>query len=107
GSQVVAGRLTSLAGFGDLVQPQLLRAIGLSFVFIPASIMALSDLPGAQRGNATGLFNLTRELGGSIGTAWMGMVVTNGLRTHGAALASHVTAFDPVVQEQMTALARN
>jgi DHA2 family multidrug resistance protein len=107
GSQVVAGRLTSLSGFGDLVNPQLIRAIGLSFVFIPASIMALSDLSGAQRGNATGLFNLTRELGGSIGTAWMGMVVTNGLRTHGAALAAHVTAFDPIVQEQMTALVRN
>ena len=30
-----------------------------------------SDLAAAQRGNAAGLFNLTRELGGSIGTAWM------------------------------------
>jgi DHA2 family multidrug resistance protein len=104
-SQAVAGALTSLSGFSDLVRPQLLRALGLSFIFIPVSMMALSDLDGAQRGNATGLFNLTRELGGSIGTAWMGMVVTNGVKAHGTALASHVTAFDGPVQEQLGAMA--
>ncbi|HEX2660560.1 MAG TPA: DHA2 family efflux MFS transporter permease subunit [Polyangia bacterium] len=105
GSQLVASHLTGVAGFGDLVQPQLIRAIGLSFVFIPASMLALSDLDGAQRGNATGLFNLTRELGGSIGTAWMGMVVTDGIKSHGSALASHVTAYDPLVQEQLRTMA--
>jgi DHA2 family multidrug resistance protein len=104
-SQAVAGTLTSLAGFSDLVRPQLYRAVGLSFIFIPVSVMALSDLAGDQRGNATGLFNLTRELGGSIGTAWMGMVVTNGIKIHGSALGAHVTVFDPAVQEQMAALA--
>jgi DHA2 family multidrug resistance protein len=106
-SQAVAGQLTSLSGFSDLVQPQLLRALGLSFIFIPVSVMALSDLDAAQRGNATGLFNLTRELGGSIGTAWMGMVVTNGLKLHGSMLGAHVTPFDPGVQEQLAAMAGN
>jgi DHA2 family multidrug resistance protein len=104
-SQLVAAHLTTAAGFSDLVRPQLVRAIGLSFVFIPASMLALSDLDGAQRGNATGLFNLTRELGGSIGTAWMGMLVTDGVKRHGAALAAHLTAMDPIVQEQMRAMA--
>ncbi|HMF40212.1 MAG TPA: MFS transporter, partial [Polyangia bacterium] len=106
-SQMLAGELTSLAGFSDLVRPQILRAIGLSFIFIPVSVMALSDLDPATRGNATGLFNLTRELGGSIGTAWMGVVVTNGLKLHGSALGAHVTPFDPVVQEQLAAMAGN
>jgi DHA2 family multidrug resistance protein len=106
-SQMVAGELTSLAGFSDLVRPQILRAIGLSFIFIPVSVMALSDLDPSARGNATGLFNLTRELGGSIGTAWMGVVVTNGLKLHGSALGAHVTPFDPVVQEQLAAMAGN
>jgi len=104
-SQVIASQLTAAAGFGNLVEPQLVRAVGLSFVFIPASILALSDLDPRERGNATGLFNLTRELGGSIGTAWMGMVVTNGVKAHGTALAAHVTAFDPIVQDQMRTMA--
>jgi DHA2 family multidrug resistance protein len=79
----------------------------LSFIFIPVSVMALSDLGPTQRGNATGLFNLTRELGGSIGTAWMGVVVTDGLKLHGSTLGSHLTAFDPTVQTELATLAGN
>jgi DHA2 family multidrug resistance protein len=103
-SQWLGTQLTNAAGFNDLVAPQMVRAIGLAFVFIPVSVAALSDLPAAQRGNATGLFNLTRELGGSIGTAWMGKVVADGTVTHGLALAQHVTAYDPAVQDRMAQL---
>jgi DHA2 family multidrug resistance protein len=103
--QYIGAHLTGAAGFSDLVRPQLVRAIGLAFVFIPVSVAALSDLPPAARGNATGLFNLTRELGGSIGTAWMGKVVSDGLNSHSTALAAHVTAFDPAVQDRVQQLA--
>ncbi len=64
--------LTDQAGFWDLTRPQFVRSVSMGFIFIPISMLALSDLPNEIRGNATGLFNLTRELGGSIGTAWMG-----------------------------------
>jgi DHA2 family multidrug resistance protein len=105
-SQWIAAGLTDQAGFANLVEPQLVRAIGLAFIFIPVSVAALSDVPAAQRGNATGLFNLTRELGGSLGTAWMGKVVADGMATHGATLAEHISLFDPVVQDQMAMFAR-
>jgi len=105
-SQWIAAGLTDQAGFGDAVMPQLVRAVGLSFVFIPISIAALSDLPLERRGNATGLFNLTRELGGSLGTAWMGKVVADGVAVHGSQLTEHMTAYDPQVQERLHQLAR-
>jgi DHA2 family multidrug resistance protein len=103
-SQWMGAQLTDAAGFDDLVRPQMVRAIGLAFIFIPVSVAALSDLSPAERGNGTGLFNLTRELGGSIGTAWMGKVVADGMVTHTAAMAQHVTAYDPAVQERLAAL---
>jgi MFS transporter, DHA2 family, multidrug resistance protein len=103
-SQWLGAQLTSEAGFSDLVMPQLVRAIGLAFIFIPVTVASLSDLKPSERGNATGLFNLTRELGGSLGTAWMGKVVADGLVTHGSAIASHVTIYDPIVQERITQL---
>jgi len=99
-SQWYAGHLTAEAGFYDLVFPNLIRSLGLVFIFIPVSVAALSDLPLNQRGNATGLFNLTRELGGSLGTAWMGKVVADGIATHSARLSEHISLYDPVVQEQ-------
>ncbi|CAN5367682.1 MDR family MFS transporter [soil metagenome] len=103
-SQVVASHLTSDAGFWDQVKPNMIRSFGLGFIFIPVSVLALSDLPSEKRGNATGLFNLTRELGGSIGTALMGMLVADGIKERGSYLAEHVTSFDPAAQEQMAAL---
>jgi DHA2 family multidrug resistance protein len=105
-SQWVAAHLTPEAAFYDLVFPNLIRSLGLVFVFIPVSIAALSDLPPAQRGNATGLFNLTRELGGSLGTAWMGKIVADGIATHSSRLAEHVSPYDPLAQEQWLGIVR-
>jgi DHA2 family multidrug resistance protein len=105
-SQWLASHLTADAGFFDLVLPNLVRSLGLVFVFIPVSVAALSDLPLEQRGNATGLFNLTRELGGSLGTAWMGKVVADGIATHSAQLAEHVSSYDPISQERWLAILR-
>ena len=103
-SQWLGAQLTSEAGFHDLVMPQLVRAIGLAFIFIPVTVASLSNLSPQERGNATGLFNLTRELGGSLGTAWMGKVVADGIVNHGSAIAAHVTVYDPIVQERLTQL---
>jgi DHA2 family multidrug resistance protein len=98
--------LTAEAGFGDLVESMFIRAASLAFVFIPVSVLALSDIPAAQRGNATGLFNLTRELGGSIGTAWMGFLVERGSHIHATYLSEAVSPQSPIVQEQAAMLRR-
>ena len=105
-SQYVSSHLYADADFASLVWPNLIRSLGLGFVFIPVSIAALSDLSPAQRGNATGLFNLTRELGGSLGTAWMGKVVADGIAVHSTQIGQHVTQFDPAAVEQWAALTR-
>jgi DHA2 family multidrug resistance protein len=104
-SQFTASQLTADAGFWDAVLPNWLRSLGLGFVFIPVSIVSLSDLAPEQRGNATGLFNLTRELGGSLGTALMGMLVSDGIKIHGSYLSEAVTPYNPLVQTQLRQLA--
>ncbi|AKU97576.1 Drug resistance transporter EmrB/QacA subfamily [Labilithrix luteola] len=91
--------LTDQAGEGDLVQSMFVRSVSLAFVFIPISVIALSDISAEKRGNATGLFNLTRELGGSIGTAWMGSLIDRGSKIHGSYLAESVNPYNPIVQE--------
>ena len=98
------GHLTSQASFWDLTRPQMVRAFGLGFIFIPLSVIALSDLGADQRGNATGLFNLTRELGGSIGTAWMGMRLDNATKLFASRLGESVSVYNPIAQEQLAQL---
>ncbi len=96
--------LTAAVGFWDLTYPQMIRAFGMGFIFIPLSVIALSDLPSRQRGGATGLFNLTREVGGSIGTAWMGTLLDGHIRFHTTTLASHVDVYNQATQEQLRTL---
>jgi len=100
-SQYLASHLTQQAGFGDAVKPNLVRSLALSFIFVPVSLVALSDLPPDQRGNATGLFNLTRELGGSLGTALMGMLLSDDMKRYGSYLSENVSVYEPSVQEQL------
>lgn len=89
------GQVNHLAGFWQLVRPRFVLAIGLAFLYVPLSVVALSALPDARRGGAAGLFNLTRELGGSIGTAWMATSLTRGVVTHGAHLRERVDLWRP------------
>ena len=73
-------------------------------MFIPISVIALSDISPEKRGNATGLFNLTRELGGSIGTAWMGLLLDRATKMHTVYLSEYVTPYNPLAQEQYAAI---
>jgi len=106
-SQYSASHLTQAAGYWDMVRPNMIRSLGLGFIFIPVSVLALSDLPPDQRGNATGLFNLTRELGGSLGTALMGMQVADDIKRYSSYLSEYVNPYNPQVQEQLRQQAAN
>jgi DHA2 family multidrug resistance protein len=86
------GHLTQLADTHTMTMPIFVRACSLAFCFVPLSVVALSGLRADQRGNATGLFNMTRELGGSIGTAWMSTMLDRSSKQVAADLAGHVDA---------------
>src|SRR3546814_10446663 len=55
--------------FGDFFLPQVLRGVGLMFCIVPINSLALGTLPQSQLKNASGLYNLMRNLGGAIGLA--------------------------------------
>lgn len=94
------GHLATRVDEITLITPVFIRACSLGFIFVPLSVMALSNLRPEQRGNAAGLFNLTRELGGSIGTAWMSSALSRSTKANATALTSHVDVYGQVAQEQ-------
>jgi len=101
GSLWLNGHLTQLADTHALTMPIFVRSLGLGFCFVPLSVVALSGLTPRQRGSAAGLFNLTRELGGSIGTAWMSTMLTNNTQQFRSDLARYADVFNPLFQEQL------
>ena len=62
-------RLTPDSGFADLVWPQVLRGAALMVCILGTTRLALGHLPPGEVANASGLFNLARNLGGAIGIA--------------------------------------
>ncbi|QHS53545.1 DHA2 family efflux MFS transporter permease subunit [Edaphobacter sp. 12200R-103] len=61
------GSITLQVSPTTLLVPILITGFGLSFVFVPITTAAYGTLPNEQMGNASGLFNLMRNVGGSIG----------------------------------------
>jgi DHA2 family multidrug resistance protein len=92
------GMLTNESGYWELFIPQALRGASMMFCFLPINNMALGTLPTSHVKNASGLFNLTRNLGGAFGLA-----VTNTLQLRWnhdalAVLRTNITPGNPVVQ---------
>ena len=63
------GELNLHAGYWDIFWPQFLQGLGLSALFVPLTTISMDPIPRERMGNATSLFNLMRNLGGSVGIA--------------------------------------
>ncbi|MEO8666939.1 MAG: DHA2 family efflux MFS transporter permease subunit [Bauldia sp.] len=71
-----------------------IQGFGLGFVFSPLSTIAFSTLDPRLRTEATGLFNLVRNLGSSIGISIIAAMLTRNVQINHAALAAHMTPFN-------------
>src|SRR5262245_2279870 len=99
-------RFTLQSGFSDFFWPLIFRGVSLGLVFIPLNNLAVSELPMSQIGAATGLYNLMRQLGGSIGIALSANAIARFTAQARAALAAHLPANDPTVIARVDRLAQ-
>jgi DHA2 family multidrug resistance protein len=89
----------------NVVWPNVVSGCAMGFIFVPLTTMAMGTLPNEQVGNASGVYNLMRNTGGSIGIAAMTTMLARGAQTHQAAIASHLTPYDPAFQERLRQIA--
>ncbi len=86
------GGLTTQAGYWDVFWPRLVQGFALGFLFVPLTTISLSDVPVPELANATGVFTLLRQLGGSLGIAILTTMLTHQTAVAWNQLASGVTA---------------
>lgn len=77
--------------FYELLLPQILRGCSLMICMVPINNLALGTLPPDRIRAASGLFNLTRNLGGAVGLAVINALLTERRHDHYARLSEHVT----------------
>jgi DHA2 family multidrug resistance protein len=88
--------------FYELLVPQILRGIGMMFAMVPTNNIALGTLAPERVKNASGLFNLTRNLGGAVGLAVINQVLNERTDLHIARLHDRVTWGNTTATETLT-----
>ncbi len=84
------GSITTEISPTTLFLPILITGFGLSFVFVPISTAAYGTLRNDQIGNASGIFNLMRNVGGSIGISIATTLLTRRSDVHQNEIVNHV-----------------
>jgi len=97
--------LTSDWDFWELLWPQVFRGVGLMFAIIPVTNTALGTLPVERVKNASGLFNLMRNLGGAIGLAAINTAFNDRLDLHLSRLHDAVNSASIPATETLSNLA--
>ena len=100
-------QLTADWDFYELLVPQILRGVSLMICMVPINNVALGTLPPDRIRNASGLFNLTRNLGGAVGLAIINTILTQRSQEHYLRLSEHVQWGNPVAVEQLRNMAAN
>ncbi len=91
-------QLTADSDFNELFLPQALRGVSLMLCFIPINTLSLGRLPPDKLKNASGLYNLMRNLGGAIGLAVINTLVLHQAALHFNRLGEQINLARPVVQ---------
>jgi MFS transporter, DHA2 family, multidrug resistance protein len=79
--------------------PVIISGFGASMVFVPLASTSMADLPNEQIGNAAGLFNLMRNIGGSIGISIVNTVVARHEQVHRVEMSGHINAANTTFQQ--------
>jgi DHA2 family multidrug resistance protein len=96
--------LTLQSSSGQIVRQILVQGVGFSFLFVPLTTTALSNIPRTRLTDATGLNSLLRQIGGSVGLAVFATLLSR-YQTHARhALMAHVTPENPAVAERLSQL---
>src|SRR5262249_48011753 len=82
----------------------LVRAVGQPFIFIPLSGLATAGIEAAEAGSASALFNMMRNLGGSVGIAIISTFLTHREQFHSSRIGESVTIFSAMTQDKLAAL---
>jgi DHA2 family multidrug resistance protein len=87
----------------SIIFPIVLNGFAVSFIFVPLTTTAMSQLRQRDIGSATGLYNLMLNLGGSTGIAFVTTMIARRTQVHQALMVGHLTPTDPVFTARLAA----
>jgi MFS transporter, DHA2 family, multidrug resistance protein len=98
-------RINLTTGFWTLVLIWCISRFGLGFLFVPINVMAFYFVPREKTNNATGLINVARNIGGSVGISVVTTLQARLAQVHQNDLVSHLTPYDHSYQSMLSGAA--
>src|SRR6059036_2876989 len=94
--------LTLGMDYWALATPRFIQGFAVGFIFVPLSTLALATIQRHKLVNATAVYGMLRNLGGSVGIAVVTTLLAQRSQFHQATLASHITPWDPETRARLT-----
>jgi len=104
GTMIWLGQLNLNAGYWEIFFPQILQGTGLALTFVPLTTATMQSIAPQRMGNATSLFNLMRNIGGSVGIALTGTMLVRHRQTVGTVLGEQINVYDQGTQSMLAQL---
>jgi DHA2 family multidrug resistance protein len=95
-STLLMARFTMGVDFPTVLWPRFMMGLGMGMLFIPLTTLTISGIKKENMGNATAIYNLVRNIGGSIGIAIVTTMVNRRSQFHQMRLVDNLTPYDPV-----------
>jgi DHA2 family multidrug resistance protein len=90
--------------FRTVATARMIQAVGMAFLFVPINTAAYAFLPRDKNNAASGLMNLARNIGGSVGISVVTTMLDRRTQIHLTNLSSHLSATNPALQARIKAL---
>jgi DHA2 family multidrug resistance protein len=89
---------------GNLLWPIILSGFAVAAIFVPITIFSVATVSRQQMGDATGLTNLLRNLGDSVGISLLTKLIAGGTQAHQDLMVGHLTPYDTPFRNQLAVL---
>jgi DHA2 family multidrug resistance protein len=103
----MAGHLHLGVDFRTALTMRIYQVAGLAFLFVPINTLVYAGVPREKNNAIAAIMNLGRNLGGSIGIAFVTTMIARRSQVHQAALARHTNRYDPEFTAHLDGLARS
>ncbi len=94
-SLFMLGDLNLSMSMSTVVWPNIINGFANGFLFVPLTTLTVKTLPNELMGAGTGLYNLLRNLGGSLGISLVTTLLTRGAQAHQSMMVGNLTGSNP------------
>ncbi|MFY9940195.1 MAG: DHA2 family efflux MFS transporter permease subunit [Silvibacterium sp.] len=97
--------LDALSSYSYLAWLRIFQASGLAFLFVPINMLSYTDVPREKNNDVSGLTNLARNIGGSVGTSFFVTELARRAQFHQSRLTTRLTDLDMMFRQRVDAVA--